>query len=155
MKEWKTPGARDRAPAARGPSISAPLAVVEEDRQAEPPRAVEHPLQDLDLLVPRRMVVVEVEADLADRGDVRPPRERLERGAVAGGIEVLRLVGMDADRGKDAFPLRGQLDRGGRIGERRAGHEEPRHTGRPGAREEVIGAVPQLQVTVGIGEQLT
>jgi len=62
---------------------------------------------------------------------------------------------MDADRGKDALPLHGQLGRGQGVGHRRSGHEEPRNTGRPGAREKLVRAVPQLQVAVGIGEQLT
>ncbi len=73
---------RSRAGESSASISCAALPVVQDDGQAEPPRAVEHPLEDLDLLVPRRVVVVEVEADLADRGDLGPPGQRLERGAV-------------------------------------------------------------------------
>ena len=38
---------------------------------------------------------------------LRPPRERLERGPVPGRIEVLRLVGVNADRRHDAVPACG------------------------------------------------
>ena len=138
--------------------LGAAFAIVEQDGERKPLRAVEHPLEDLDLLLPRRVVVVEVEADLADRGDLRAPRERLECGAVAGGIEVLRLVGMDADRGEDALARFCQRGRAGRVGERRSGNEKPRDASLPGAREQDVGArgaVSHLQVTVGIGEQAT
>ena len=45
---------------------------------------------------------MEVEPDLADRDDSRAPRQLLERRAVPRRIEVLRLVGMDADGREDA-----------------------------------------------------
>ena len=98
---------------------------------------------------------MEVEADLADGRHLRAPRERFEGRAIAGWIEILRLVRVDADGGEDALAGSGEFGGGGRIRQSRAGHQEPGHAGRAGAREELVRAVPHLQVTVGIGEQLT
>jgi hypothetical protein len=62
---------------------------------------------------------------------------------------------VDADGGEGALALRGKPGRRGRIDERRPRHQEPGHAGGAGAGDELVGAVSHLQVTVGIGEQVT
>ena len=124
----------------RGQDLGPALAVVEQRGQAEAGGAVEHPFEDLDLLRPRRVVVVEIEADLPDRDDAGAAGERLEPGAVPRGLEVFRLVGMDADGGED--PGRRVRERGRilGIGERRARHQKPRHSGGAGATQQCRAA---------------
>ena len=98
------------------------------------------------------MVVVEVEADLADRDDAGPTGERLEAGAVPRWLEVLRLVGMDADGGEDPGRRIRERGRGFRIRKCGPGHEKPRHARRPRARHQRGAICPHLQVTMAIRE---
>ncbi len=99
------------------------------------------------------MVVVEIEADFADGGNPRLPREILEGRSVARGIEVLRLVRMDAHGGPDVRVA--CRERGGRAGirERRPGHEEPGNARDARPREQRLRVDAHLQVAVGVGER--
>ncbi len=73
---------------------------------------------------------MEVEPDLADRGDPVPPGQSLERRAIAGRVEVLRLVRMNADGGQDSLMPLCQIDRLGGVFQGRSGNEKPRDAGR-------------------------
>src|SRR6266508_5071389 len=94
---------------------------------------------------------MEVEPDLADCGNLAPPRQHLERRAIPDRLEVLRLVRMDADRREDAVVPVCQFDRRRGVLQSRPRYEKPADSRRSGALEDGRHIpLPHLEMAVAI-----
>ena len=121
--------------AKQGEHLRPALAIVKDRGELEARREIEHPFQDLDLLVPRREVVMEIEPDLPDGNDPGAPRQLLEGCPVPSRIKVLRLVRMNTHGRKNSLVILRQCDRRGGILQCRSGYQKPSDSSRSRALE--------------------
>src|SRR5207237_4700997 len=108
--------------------------VLNDDRLFQATREIEMTLEHRDLRLARRMVVMKVEATLADRDDaiiLREPFDLSKRGVVA----ILRFMRMKTDGSPYVVVLLGKRQRLARVLEFGRRDDEPAHVLRAGTIE--------------------
>ena len=135
---------------------SARLARVDHDGLADLARQADEAGEDVALHLARRVVVVVVEANLADGHDLGREASARELG-VRGVVELDGVVRVDADARRDALRARAASATAPRAGVRSPPRRRRRSPRRPAACARAItsrplGEVAGVEVAVGVGK---
>ena len=127
------------------------LPVMDDHRQVQLLGEVELFPKPPELNLPRGEVVEEIEADLSDGDDLLLPRQDPER-VIGRCIDLLHLVGMDADGRIDRLVETGQGHGLFTVGKRRSDRDDRRQAGLRGPRENRLPVVVEcLHLQMGMG----
>ena len=156
LKQWIRPG---KAPFPCSSSRMSPVSAIgvarmHDQRQAGLARRGDMGAEALLLLVARAVLVVEIEAGLADADDLGMAR-RLDQAVGRALPLLLGLVRMDADRAPDVVVALGDGAHLLELVEPRADRQHARHAGRAGARQHarlVAGKLGEVEMAVAVDQ---